>query len=93
MSLLVKDPAATLDYAVDWRAEYLHLDEITASEWIVDPDEPEGLEQVVSGFEAGTTDVTLTGGRPGSVYRVTNHITTAAGISDRRSIVIRVEKR
>lgn len=93
MSLLLKDPAATLDYAVDWGAEYLTSDAITASEWAVEPDEPGGVIITASTIDGGTTTVTLGGGVPGGIYRTTNQISTAAGLSDRRSIVIRVEKR
>ena len=42
MSFLLKAPEATLDYAIDWGAEYLSGDAIAASEWSVSPDEPGG---------------------------------------------------
>lgn len=93
MSLLLKDPAATLDYAVDWGSEYLTTDTITSSEWAVHPDETGGLVIMASAIDANSTCVTLSGGMPGGIYQVRNEISTAAGLTDRRSIVIRVEKR
>ena len=39
MTLLLKDPAALLDYAVDWGADYLNEDETVTSTWCVEPDD------------------------------------------------------
>ena len=35
----------------------------------------------------------VAGGIAGRIYRVTNHVTTASGREDSRSIMLRVEKR
>lgn len=93
MTLLLKEPSATLDYSVDWGTDYLAGDALADSGWSVEPDEPGGLAVVSSGFDLLVSVVTVEGGMPGRIYRVTNHVTTAAGFEDARSIMLRVEKR
>ena len=93
MSFLLKDPEATLDYAIDWGAEYLSGDAIAASEWSVSPDEPGGAAIAGSQFDLLLTTVQVAGGIAGKIYRITNHVTTAGGREDSRSIILRVEKR
>ena len=94
MTLLMKDPDAVLDYSVDWGAEYLPPDDLIAeSQWAVDPDEPDGVSVAGSDFDALTTTVKAAGGAPGKIYRLINHVVTAAGRTDSRSIVLRVENR
>lgn len=94
MSIFVKDPAASIDHAVDWDAGYLAGRSIAASEWSVVPaggDTP--LQLTVPRVEGGRTSVTLSGGEPGRVYRITNRVTLADGNSDERTLVVRVEER
>jgi hypothetical protein len=93
MTYLLKDPSAALDYSVDWGAEYLSGDALAASSWSVDPEEPGGVSVLSSGFDLLVSVVTVGGGEAGRIYRLTNQVTTAAGIEDRRSIMLRVEKR
>jgi hypothetical protein len=94
MSLLLKDPAAVLDYTIDWGAEYLAADEmLAASEWSVIPDEPGGVSVAGSDFDASTSTVKAAGGIAGHLYSLANRITTGSGRIDERSIVIRVENR
>jgi hypothetical protein len=93
MTYLLKDPSAALDYSVDWGAEYLSGDALAASSWSVEPDEPGGVSVLSSGFDLLASAVTVGGGEVGRIYRLTNQVTTAAGIEDRRSIMLRVEKR
>jgi hypothetical protein len=93
MTYLLKDPSAALDYSVDWGAEYLSGDALAASSWSVEPDEPGGVSVQSSGFDLLVSVVTVDGGEAGRIYRLTNRVTTAAGIEDRRSIMLRVEKR
>jgi hypothetical protein len=84
----IKDPNATLDYAVDW-SRWLAGDEIAASAWIV----PAGLTMVSETSTATTATVWLAGGAAGQSYTVTNRITTVAGRIEDRSFIIRVEER
>ena len=52
MTLLLKDPEAVLDYAIDWGAEYLGLDDVlTESSWSIEPDEAGGVVVVDSSFD------------------------------------------
>ena len=93
MAFFLKDPSASIDYAVDWGAGYLAGQVIAASRWSVSPQEPGGVR--VNGELGGATrtGATLSGGVPGHVYRVANAITLSDGRSDERSIVLRVEDR
>jgi hypothetical protein len=94
MSFLLKDPEAVLDYMIDWGAEYLAAGELLArSAWSVTPDEPGGLSVEGSDFDASTSTAKAAGGIAGHVYSLANQVTTAAGRTDERSIVIRVENR
>ena len=93
MSLLLKDPDAILDYAVDWAAEYLGEDAILTSSWTVVPQEDGGAEIVSSDIASGASIVKVGGGAAGHLYRLTNHVLLGSGREDSRSIVLRVEKR
>jgi hypothetical protein len=94
MSFLLKDPSAVLDYAIEWGAEYLGNGELlAASEWSVEPEEPDGIAVAGSDFDSATSTVNAAGGIAGHVYRLVNRITTDFGRVDERSIVIRVENR
>jgi len=93
MAFLLKDPAASLDYVVDWGAEYLDGDAIAASSWSVSPDEPGGASIAGSSFDLLVSTVQVAGGLPGKIYQITNHVTTASGREDSRSITLKVEKR
>ena len=93
MTFLLKDPAAVLDYAMDWGAEYLSGDVLADSAWSVSPVEPGGAAIVGSQFDLLVATVQVAGGIAGRIYRVTNQVTTISGREDRRSIMLRVEKR
>lgn len=93
MALLLKDPLAALDYAVDWGAEYLGGDTIAGSSWAVIPVEAGGVEIAGSTFDGRVATVTATGGVAGHVYQLTNHVALLSNRTDSRSIVVRVEKR
>lgn len=94
MTLLLKDPDAVLDYAIDWGAEYLTADDLlTESSWSVTPDESDGVVVVGSSFEDRMSTVQAGGGVPGRLYRLANNVVTQSGRIDERSIMLRVEKR
>lgn len=90
MGMFLKDPAARLDYAVDWSANYLSGGTIATSDWDVDP---AGVTVSATVLTATRTGATLEGGVPGTVYRVVNRITLTDGRTDDRSLVIRIEAR
>jgi len=93
MTLLLKDPDAALDYSVDWGTEYLSGDVLATSSWSVDPGAPGGLAVVSQESDLLIATVIVGGGVPGMLYRLTNHVVTASGREDSRSIMLRVEKR
>lgn len=84
----LKDPGGNLDYAVDWTA-WLGNDTIDTSTWTV----PTGLTKVSDSKTMKIATVWLSGGTVGQEYTVTNHIKTAAGREDERSIIIQVQER
>lgn len=93
MAIFLKDPAASIDYAVDWQTAYLAGQSISVSEWIVTPDEPDGITVAVSTEAGGRSVATLVGGRRGHLYRLTNRVTFDDGRNDERSLDVRVEDR
>ncbi|MFN2472794.1 MAG: hypothetical protein ABR588_02565 [Sphingomicrobium sp.] len=93
MSFHLKDPGATLDYAVDWGAEYLDDDAIASSSFDIAPVEDGGATIVGTANDFKIATVTVAGGLAGRQYRVTNHVVMASGREDERTIVLRVEQR
>ena len=93
MTFLLKHPDATLDYAVDWGADYLAGETLATSDWSIEPDEPGGVAFAAGEFDLLVATATVSGGLPGRIYRLTNHVTTTDGRDDSRSIMLRVEKR
>lgn len=93
MTLYLKDPGAVLDYSVDWGAEYLAGDVLTASDWSVAPEETDGVIVVGSDFDASSATVKVSGGIAGRIYRLVNRVVTEGGRLDERSVVLRVEAR
>lgn len=98
--MIRKDPQAKLDYTLDWAAPppvgpwLVEGDTITASTWSV----PAGLTMESSPAPSISTDgkkttVWLSGGTHGEDYPVVNHITTAAGRADDRTLNISVRQR
>ena len=93
MTVFAKDPGALLDYTIDWAAQYLAGDALASSIWSVEPDETGGIQVASHGFDTSTTQVSLSAGIPGHIYRVTNRVTTSGGRTDERSLDIRVLER
>lgn len=85
-----KDKDAIKDYTIDWGTEWLKEpepdDTIATSSWAV----PAGLTKQSETNSTLIATVWISGGVPGTVYVLTNHITTAGGRTDERSITIRV---
>ena len=93
MSLLLKDPVAVLDYGIDWGRQYLDGDLLAESNWTVEPADQDGVTVLAASFDERSSRVKLGGGVAGRVYRVRNHVVTAIGRADSRSLVLRVEGR
>lgn len=88
MKVFIKDPDAVLDYVIDW-SDWLESDTISTSTWTVDA----GLTEDSSSNTTTTATVILSGGTVKSSYQATNHIVTANGLEDDRTILIRIEEK
>lgn len=88
MSQFYKDPEAVLDYSHDW-TDWLAGDSISTSEWEV----PSTLTKVTEQTSGPVTTVWLASGARGSTAKVVNHVTTAGGRTDERTIYIKVKDR
>jgi len=80
-----KDANAILDYTVDWTL-WLDSDTISTSAWSAES----GITVDSSSSSTTSATVWLSGGTAGTVYMVTNRITTAAGRTDDRRLLIKV---
>lgn len=92
LKTFTKDPAAVLDYTIDWDADdWLGSDTITGTPvWTV----PAGLTQPTSASNTATTaTVWLGSGTADQDYDVACKITTTAGRTDERTIRIQVRNR
>jgi hypothetical protein len=94
MTLVLKDPASVLDYAIDWGAQYLDpTDMLAESSWSVVPVEDGGVAIVSSDISDRVSTVNVQGGVPGRIYRLFNRVVAQSGRIDERSVVLRVEQR
>ena len=80
-----KDPQAVLDYKIDWTL-WLGSDTISESVWTV----PSGITKDSDTNDTATTTIWVSGGNAGISYDLVNHIVTAAGREDDRTITIKV---
>lgn len=83
-----KDPDAILDYGINW-ADWLGDDTITMSTWTV----PVGISRQTDLFNSRATVIWMSGGSAGSSYSVVNHVVTAAGRADDRTLKFNVTER
>lgn len=81
----IKDPDATLDYAVDW-SDWLGNDTIDSVSWTV----PAGISQVSVTNTTTKATIWVSGGTIGRVYTIVCRITTAAGRTDDRNVLLRI---
>ena len=96
-SWISKDPTAQLTYNMLWSDWLTEGDALVSATYVlqVRANDPQPLIKVSAGLDvnAKITFVTLNGGQVGKVYTVTATITTAAGLTDRRSFRVKVENR
>ena len=85
MATYTKDPAAILDYEINW-SDWLGELTIETSTWTV----PSDLSQVLDENTDTTALVRISGGTDRLNYEVTNHIVASNGMEDERSITISV---
>jgi hypothetical protein len=85
-----KDKDAKLDYSIDYAA-WLKGDTLSSSTWEVE----EGLTIAtpLPSLTPTATTIWLSGGTTGERYQVTNHIVTAAGREDDRTIWVYVTEK
>lgn len=89
---LKKGPQAKLDFGWNWAGWLYAGDTIVSSEWtITGPDT--ALMKSAPWSDTRETGVWLTGGILGGKYQVTNHIVTAQGREDDRTLRIEVVQR
>ncbi len=93
-SSVTKDPAALLDYGVDWTA-WLEGDVISQSTWVV---AGPNTSLAIAATPAPVTDgkitrVWLTGGTVDTTYDVTNRVVTVAGRIDERTLKVAIRQK
>jgi hypothetical protein len=81
LASFVKDPAAVLDYTIDW-SPWLAEDAIVTSTWVVEGDVELSDDVVYSSI----TQVWASGGTEGTLADLTNHVVTEDGREDERTI-------
>ena len=104
LTTIVKDPDAVLPYSINWASAdgtndgtsadtgWLQSDTISTSTWSITG--PDALLVEDSESESTTvTTIVLSGGTANRNYTVTNHIVTAAGYEDDRSITVKMQER
>jgi len=88
MTTFRKDPEAVLDYHVDW-SDWLGVDTIVTSSWSCDDD---GITIDSDSTTTTVATVWLSGGTVDEMYEVVNHIITAAGREEDKTINIRIRE-
>lgn len=90
MTSFLKDPAAVLDYELDWSTWLATVsDTIATSTWTADT----GITVDDESNTTTTATVWLSGGTAGVTYSLVNRITTAGGRTDERTITVAVRER
>lgn len=93
-SYIVKDPGATLQYAVDWSDWLPTGDTIQTSTWVQESvHTAANLTLSGSATANGVNTIDIAGGAAGELYTVRNTITTNENLTDVRRFRIKVEKR
>lgn len=91
MSHFDKDPDAVLDYRIDWSVWLASAagDTLVTSDWEAEP----GITIDDDDHDTTSATVWLSGGTVDTQYKVTNHVTTAGGRTDDRTLIIHVRER
>lgn len=104
LDTIIKDPDAVLPYSINWAstdgtndgtsadAGWLQGDTIGTSTWSITG--PDALLVEDSESDSGTVaTIVLSAGTGNRDYTVTNHIVTAAGYEEDRSLIVKVRER
>jgi hypothetical protein len=89
IATITKDPDAKLDYSLDWSDWLVTGDTIATSTWTL----PTGITKYADTKSDTVATIWLTGGTEGDSYNITNHIITADGREEDRTITINVNER
>lgn len=90
MAWFYLDPQAKLDFGHDWTVWLTPGDVIADSTWSITPTGPT-LDNSTHGNTS--TTIWVSGGTIGVSYLLVNHITTAQGRQDDRSVTLRCQQR
>ena len=93
---IAKDPEAELTYTLDWGTSWLEAGDSIASQVTTvsaRSNDPDPLVAAGSGLVGNKSYARLQGGVAGKQYEVTQQVTTADGLVDRRSYRVYVENR
>ena len=98
MAYLLIGPDETLDFSFDWTNELESgspHDTIAASDWSITPQAGSPLTPTLIDREhiAAVSLVAVSDAVLGTIYRLTNRVTTAQGLIFERSITVRCENR
>ena len=90
MSYVLADPDSMLNFSHDWSDWLAVGDTISSRQWAIEPlNDGTPATPVLAG---DTTDIVFVSGlQSGKIYKLTEEVTTAAGVTDQRTIVIRCE--
>ncbi len=82
-----KDPDAVKPYDIDW-ADFVGSDTIATSTWIL----PAGITKVSDSHTSTRTQIWLSGGILGSTVTLTNRVTTSGGMTDDKSVKLKIRE-
>lgn len=85
-----KDPQAVKDYALDWAALLAPAETILTNTWAVTP--AAELAIGVKSILGSVCTVWLSAGVAGTTYTLVNTITTSRGVTDERTVTIKVKE-
>lgn len=89
MRTFLKDSEDIIKQGIDWQDRLISQDTVTASTWTVQ----NGLAGSNATFSDFYTDIDLSGGQPGTQYRVSNQVTTSQGYKYTKSFYVQVVNR
>lgn len=97
-SVYTKDPDAVMPYTVNWEPHLPHGDTITAATTTAyvhgsTTDVSTGITVDTTTYTAGTATTVLSGGVSNTMYDITVHVTTNAGLEDDRTLLVHVTHR
>lgn len=90
MTIFPKDPASEVDFSIDWGAWLSGAEIITSANWTLFPDGPTSPVLGAAISSGSVQGIYVSGGEAGSRFRLTCHVTTDAGRSADRSLVLRI---